>query len=223
MTASVAVDLLPLDRVKLYGGSPGAVAAISHEALDGVLSYFAVSVFLREAARDLKLTREQLNLSKARGKTLPIIEKIQQFFDRNAGVPAVARELRDLAKEQGWFRHYCGTFTANPWRNGEDERMLDEQLRNRVHFAASALIDDESATREHFEQLSTILSVRESIRAQRKMERVALAALFVATLSLIMAIPNAWVERATEQLRSIQDRQVQATAVAPEGTERKGK
>jgi hypothetical protein len=54
-----------------------------------------------EVTRDLKLTREQLNLSSARRKTLPTIERIQKFFDRTAGIPVIARELREDSKRVG--------------------------------------------------------------------------------------------------------------------------
>jgi hypothetical protein len=183
LIASTSLQSLPEDRIRMYGGGAGSIVAICHESLEGTLARFAVSAFLAEVAHDLKNTREELSLSKSNRKTVRTIDRVQRFFDRNAGVPAVVRELRDLTKTSGFFEHYCEHFTAEPWRNDQPNREFAKELREGVYVRASTLIEDESSTREHFGQLSAILSIRESVRAQRKMEVLTFVALFVATVS----------------------------------------
>lgn len=192
IVATVSVAALPQDSLKTYGGGAYGVANLCHEALNGLLAYFGVSSYLSELSRDLKVAREELNLSTSGERTLKIIERIQHFFDRNVGVPVAARELRDITKRSGWLMHYCGRFMATDWSDKSRTRDFASQLQANLHRTASALIEDESSTREHFEQLSTILSIRESVRAQHRMELVAVLALVVATITLAIDMPEGW-------------------------------
>ena len=57
---------------------------------------------------------------------------------------------------------------------------------------AKNVLAEEHALREHLEQLSNILSVRESVTAQRRMEWLTVAALIVAFMSLIVAALTLW-------------------------------
>jgi hypothetical protein len=196
LTAGIALQSIPEDRLKLYGGGVHAVVSLSHDSMDGLMSYFGISALLAEAARDVKETREALNLRAASRKSLKTISRIQQFFAQNAGTPTVARELRDSSKRPGGYSHYCSEFMAPPWGKDEAERHFAEELRNTVNYSATALIEDESSTREHFEQLSTVLSIRESIKAQRRMELLTVLALLVATLSLLIpTMPESWLTK----------------------------
>lgn len=193
LSACVSLQSFPEEKIRLYGGSPRAIVASCHEVLEGALACFAVSAFLAEVASDLKNTREDLSISKSNRRTMHTIDRIQRFFDRNAGVPSVLRELRDLTKVRGHIEHTCGDFETTPWKADQPSRDFAMEIREGLNFRASALIEDESSTREHFEQLSTVLSIRESIRAQRKMEVLTIVALIVATVSLVAAVPDGWV------------------------------
>lgn len=204
LLASVVPRCLPEKRVEMYGGGPSATVAICHEALEGTLAYFATLAFLTEVSRDLKGTREELNLSHANRATLHTIDRIQGYFDRNAGVPAVARELRAATKRPGLVEHYCEAFIAPPWKSDGPSREFAKELRERLHASATALIEDESATREHFQQLSTILSIRESVRTQRRLELVTIAALLVAAVTLVATIPDNWIAKVRGLLAAIQ-------------------
>ena len=204
MIACASIQSLPEERIRMYGGNEGAIVAICHESLEGCLAYLAIKAFLAEVARDLKTSREEVSFSKSNRKTIRTIDRIQRFFDRNSGAPSVARELRDLTKTPGRFEHYCEDFTAMPWINDKPSRQLAKELREHVHFRASALIEDESSTREHFEQLSTILSIRESVRAQRKMEVLTIAALLVAAVSFAAAVPDGWTTKLKVVVANVQ-------------------
>ena len=54
---------------------------------------------------------------------------------------------------------------------------------------AVEVISEERSIREHFEQLSTVLSVRESVRAQKRIEWLTVVALIVAAASFFVALP----------------------------------
>lgn len=205
IVASASVAALPQDSLKTYGGGTSGVANLCNEALDGLLAYFGVSSYLSELSRDLKVAREELNLSKSRRRTLEVIERIQRFFDGNVGVPVAARELRDVTKCSGSLTHYCGRFMATDWSDESCTRDFANELQTNLHRTASALIEDESSTREHFEQLSTVLSIRESVRAQHRMELVAVLALVVATITLAVDVPEGWFAYMEERLFSFAD------------------
>lgn len=191
LVAGLALSSIPAELLKMYGG-PSEVVHICNEELDGLLPFVAASAYFEEISRELKLAREELRLSKSRGRTLRSIRRIQQFFDRSAGVPAAAREICRFVERPGALKIYCGIFTAPNLGKETTERDFAEELRSILHHTASTLIEDESSTREHFEQLSSVLSVRESIGAQRRMELLTVAALLVAGLSLAAAWPGNW-------------------------------
>lgn len=107
-------------------------------------------------------------------------------------VPVAAREICKSVERPGALKSYCGSFTAPNFGNETTERDFAEELRRILHYTASTLLEDESSTREHFEQLSSVLSIRESIGAQRRMEVLTAAALLVAGLSLATAWPESW-------------------------------
>lgn len=191
LVASLSLSSVPEDQLKMYGG-PNGYVHICNAELEGVLPYVAASAYLVENLRELKRAREQLRLSKSRRRTLRSIKRIQQFFDRTAGLPAVAREIFKFSQHPGALNYYCGKFTAANLGRETTERDFSEELRQRLHNAAATLLEDESSTREHFSQLSSVLSIRESIGAQRRMEFLTFAALLVAGLSFAAQWPAGW-------------------------------
>ena len=191
LVAGISVSSLSAERLKLYGG-PDGVVHICNEELDGLLPFFGALAYLEEVSRELKLAREELRLSKSRGRTLRSIKRIQQFFDRSAGVPVAAREISKAVEQAGTLKFYCGSFAAPSFRKETTERDFAEELQGILHRTASTLLEDESSTRVHFEQLSSVLSIRESIGAQRRMELLTVAAVLVAAMSLAAAWPESW-------------------------------
>ncbi|MGJ7491438.1 hypothetical protein [Variovorax sp. ZT4R33] len=189
LTSSVPAELL-----RTYGEPPSAYIAVTHSRIEGLLGYFAAAAYLTEVAKEIKVMRESMRASKTKRHVLRTIDRIQQFFDQNMGLPAIARELVESAKSRGTYRHDCETFTTPGWKDEQPEEIA-ESLRRRVQSLATRLLEDESSTREQFEQLSTILSVRESIRAQRRMEWLTAAAFVVgigSMLAAFAAVPDRW-------------------------------
>lgn len=185
---------VPSKSVELYGGpGPWAILSFCHERLDGVLINLAGLSFLRIASREIKASREALQLKRTSGRnSLQVLEKIQTFFDHSVGIPASAAELRDRSERVALYQHECAHFTAPPWPKAEEPRALATQLREQTGMLAKSVLAEEHALREHLEQLSSILSVRESVTAQRRMEWLTVAALIVAFMSLVVAALTLW-------------------------------
>lgn len=143
--------------------------------------------------------RESMHASRTQKRVINTIDRIQQIFDRNMGLPAVVREFLEGSKSKGIYRHACGTFSTLGWKDTQPVEIA-EVLRIRLRLLARRLLEDESSTREQLEQLSSILSVRESIRAQRKMEWLTVAALVVgigSMLAALAAVPDEWPTKVT--------------------------
>lgn len=172
------------------------------ELLESMLVHAATIEYLREQKRDLKITRESLKRARSsrRGVTRTLWE-IGLFFDRTLGSPATARELARESQQAGGYQHDCPAFTAPGWRKDDKPRELSDEIRSTVHALATRLIEEEASIREHFQQLSTILSVQESIKVQRRMEWLTIAALVVACASLIAAVTPG--ERLVDGLNSM--------------------
>ncbi|MEE9877482.1 MAG: hypothetical protein PBU97_13395 [Stenotrophomonas maltophilia] len=183
------VAAYPEEKMKFYGGKTmNAFRYVCHEKLRGFLIHASTLEYLKEQSRDINVTRE--NLKKARSGRRSVersLHEISQFFDRTLGSPAIARELARKSKDAGWYNHDCPSFTTPGWRDGDKPRELTEEIRGGVNYLANRLTEDEVSIREHFEQVSAVLSVRESIKAQRRMEWLTVLALIVAFASLMVA------------------------------------
>jgi len=178
------------DAIK-YRGKRSNRVFISHSAdlMAGIISNFASIGFLTETLKNLRLSRASLEIHKVnRGKGLHALEKIQAFFDRSLGTPAIAAELRSRSEHMLNFVHDCSIFTAPNWRAGDSKRTIAEELCGHSNSLAKQVITEEHSLREHLEQLSSIISVRESIKAQRRMEVLTIGALLVAVASMAIAV-----------------------------------
>lgn len=183
------VAAFPEEKMEIYGGKTmNAIRYVCHEKLGGILIHASTLEYLKEQLRDINVTRE--NLKKARSGRRSVkrsLHEISQFFDRTLGSPAIARELDRNSKHVGFYNHDCPSFTAPGWGGGDKSRELTEEIRGGVNYLANRLTEEEVSIREHFEQVSAVLSVRESIRAQRRMEWLTVLALVVAFASLMVA------------------------------------
>lgn len=176
-------------QLKYHGGRVRtAFAAFCNDQIGGTLVAYASIAFLREADRTVKLTRERLRGSNEDKNVLEVLKNIECYFTDSIGQPAIARELLKESAHVGWYRHRCEEFTREDWpRDGEKSSLIDA-LCERTKQLAEKFIEDETASREQFEQLSSILNTRESVKTQKRMERLTIVALFVAVASLVAAL-----------------------------------
>lgn len=156
-----------------------------------VLAHHGCVIFLQEIAREIKQCRAALRigLANSHGSSV-ILQGIQGFFDRMLGTPAVLTELHERCKSPVHFASGCGKFTAIGWSEAQGDRDLETSQYEQTKYLSGQNISAEHGAREHFEQLSSVLSVRESVKAQKRMEFITIVALFVSVASLIAAVPS---------------------------------
>lgn len=185
--AAIAKSEVAEKDLQLYGGS---IVAYCETLLSGTLAHNAAVAWLREANKGVKLSRERLK-SSSTNKTGTMLETIAGFFTFSAGLPAVAEELRAISEKPGWYEHYCEDFTSRRLAPEKDSETLQlpDAMRKRTNHLAENLLRDEASLREQFEQFASVLSVRESLKAQRRMEWLTVGAFFVALMSLLATLP----------------------------------
>lgn len=154
----------------------------------GFLVHMAAIEYLKIHAQELHTTRERLKLTRSNSRNVAkTLDEIGRFFDTTLGSPAIIRELVVHSESEVWFRRSCEDFGSKPFED-EEHRMLYADVQSGVRNRSMRLMEDEAALRTHFEQLTTILSVRESIRLQRRTLLLTLITVGVALGSLAVAI-----------------------------------
>lgn len=187
---NLRTSLLPAEHLK-YRGDPSDSVYVSlvDDHTRGVLVHFAATAALREIVRRLRLAPSTLSPdTTTRRGTVRCLEQIRLFFDQSVGVPAFTSELAAKSKTIYSYRWNCADFQASSWRPENPPTQISEVIRSRTQFLASRAQRLERETREHMEQLSGILSTRENIRTQARMERVAVGAAILSLASLIVAV-----------------------------------
>lgn len=182
--------LLTEDHLKYRGDPSNAVhASFVDDHFRGVLVNFGAIAALREITRRLRLTPNTLSSdTTSRRGTVKCLEQIRKFFDRSVGVPAFTSELAAKSEQVHSYRWNCEEFQTIPWHPEEKPALISETLRSRTQFFAARAQSLERETREQLEQLSAILSTRENIRTQARMELVTVGAAIVSIASLVVAV-----------------------------------
>lgn len=193
MIAALRVsDLSDKDLEGSGGRGHGAYVAYTHGQIEGILSRYAAIALLSEMRRKLNLSRESLKPSNHnRGVVLNTLESLEAFFYAGIGVPAVARELAEMSKKDRSFSWYCSGFSEQSYRKTEEKPdKISMRFQLQMSFLSKQLLTDEESTRELFQQFSSILSARESIKAQKRMEILAILAIFFALASVLLTLIN---------------------------------
>ena len=171
-----------------HRGEPNKSSYVSlcEENFGGALVYMAGLAFLREIGRSIKVAREELKLNSKKSDVIRKLVVIENFISNSIGKPSIAAELRNEANREGAFRHWCEKFTMIGWPPSEI-LSLPKVLAQRTVYFADKFIAEEATAREQFEQLSSILNTRESIKTQARMEIWTLVAILLALASLFAA------------------------------------
>lgn len=179
------------EEMLLHYGSDmhAAILFRAHEYLRDNLRSAALIAYLQRQARDIALTREALKRARCARRSVKVtLDEIGKFFDRTLGSPSVARELRRMSEITSSCRLSDYEFNSPGWSSGDSPRRLSETLRFNVSRLAVRLCEEDSLIREHLEQMSAILSVRESVRAQAQTKLLTIAATLIALGSLLVAL-----------------------------------
>ncbi|WP_228894800.1 hypothetical protein [Pseudoduganella aquatica] len=170
------------------GKTRHGLVSFCEDEVGGILVCFASIAYLQEGDRIVKLTRERLRAKKGNKNAIKVLDSIRDYFVETIGQPAIARELLSGTEHVGAYIHWCEEFSKEGWPGEEKKYFIRETLRGRVKDLAHRFIEDEAASREQFEQISSILNTKESIKAQRRMEWLTVLALLVSFASLIAAL-----------------------------------
>jgi hypothetical protein len=162
----------------------------ARDELEGMLDFYAVVALLREAMRAVTQSRERLRLNSSPADVETMLRNINGFFAISASLSTLGVSLRDSSLNHLWqFVHACSEFTTvDPIDEAASPRALKKVLADRVKHLAADLAREEASTRELFEQAASVLSIRESVKAQGTMKHLTVAALVVAFLSLVVAL-----------------------------------
>jgi hypothetical protein len=190
LVVALHTTVVPEDSLGYSGGRTNeSYARHSHDAMGEILSHYAGLAFLKEVSKELKMSRAKLkNRRFFNHSSASVLERIQSFFDRSLGTPVVATELQDRSKSAALYQGECSRFMSPKWLADAEQQDFAKMLCEQTHFLAARVIAEEIATREHFTQLASILSVRESIKTQCWMWWLAVFAFVVTASSLIVAI-----------------------------------
>lgn len=179
------------NRDLMHRGDPGDASYVSlvDDHVRGVLVHFAAIASLREIISRIRLTPSALAAdTTSRRGTVRCLEQIRLFFDRSVGIPAFTSELAAGSEHIYSYKWNCSEFHTTSWRKDEEPILISETLRARTHLLACRAQALEKETRELLEQLSAILSTRENIRTQARMELVTIGAAIVSIASLVVAV-----------------------------------
>lgn len=187
---NLRTNLLTSDHLK-HRGEQGDAAHSSFvsDQVEGLLVNYAAIAALREIIRVLRLTPSSLTAdTTSRRGTVRCLEQIRNYFDRTVGIPVLTSELVTRSEKVHSDKWNCVAFQTEPWLPDAQPMEIAEALRSRTQFLATRAVNLEKETREHLEQLSAILSTRENIRTQARMELVAVGAVILSLASLVVAV-----------------------------------
>ena len=186
------------EQLQCWGGrTKNSIVNFCENEVGGVLVYYAGLAFLRDGDRTVKLTRERLRVQRGDKDVLEVLRNIKTYFTDSIGQPAIASELLKGTQYVGSYRHWCENFTMDRGPKGGGKYSLPDVLCERTKHLAAKFLEEETASREQFEQLSSILNTQESIKAQKRMELLTMVVLFVSFASLFAALaaltpPDKW-------------------------------
>lgn len=194
---SLKTDSLPEDEFAIYGGkTKGSLVAFTNQNVAGVL-YCLASLNLLVSINSF--IKHSLENTRTAGSSYDdaqrSIDGIKKFFDKSLGIPNILSNLLDQSKNMALYRLICHKFLARPAYDIQGpEQQLAEILCDSVKHYSESILLEEKVVREHFGQLASIISVRENIRTQKRMELLTIIAVVVAFNSLLVVlIPEAWV------------------------------
>ena len=188
---TLSADDIAEDAVKHYGGREHeAFVAFVQDHLDSILVRFAVIALLNSFRRILMQTRDKLRTaSPSKRSVLKSLDYIQNFFSASLQVPSIVGEIEGVTKDTRSYKWACDGFVeATPFRD-ESPASLYERLSAHTNSLANRLLQDDRTTRDVFKQLSEVVTARESVKAQRRIELLTVVTIAFAALSLWIALP----------------------------------
>ena len=192
---TLQTEHLPASDFESRGGqSRQAIAFLYHELLGMNLCKTAAMAMLQEISKTLSDSRENLQTNaRSYKEVLAAVERIKSFFDQSLGIPVTVSDLYNRSKEARGYSWNFHNFKSASRVQGEADAVLAETMRLNEKQLTERVLVEEAVTREHFEQIASILSTREGVKTQRRMEYLTYISIFFAISSLIISIsPDTW-------------------------------
>lgn len=164
----------------------GSYCAIIYNSMSGISVRLAATDYLKEIGRRVREARESISQnSRDRSRLISTIDRLETFYREAIGDPLIATELALLKQHN--FDWDCEKFTRKRW--GNDETIeLPKALRRFTKKLAQDVLADGASARQLFQEFASTLSTRESIRTQKKMERLTIVAIGIAAISLLITL-----------------------------------
>jgi hypothetical protein len=184
---TLTTSRLPDDHYLFSSGRDwGAYNAIVHQELGGIAIRLAASDYLKEIGRRIRDARESVGqASKNRVTLIDTLDRLETFYRDAIGDPAIAEELSRL--EEHHFKWDCTKFVSKTLSRSETVE-LPSALHNMTNRIADSVHADGQSARQLFQEFASTLSIRESIRAQRRMEILTIFAIVIAVIGAVIGV-----------------------------------
>lgn len=187
---ALRTDSIPADHISRYGNPEYFnITYYVSSTIDHLLAHHASVSLLIEGIRILRSTRDTLRTkANTHRQTLSILSDIKRFFDRSIGLPVMIHDLQKISSTEWYFHINTENLTSVPLRKGDPSVKISNHLKSITLHLSNEAMQHDKETREHLQQFSAILNIRESIQAQRRMERLTILAVILAFASLFAAL-----------------------------------
>lgn len=184
---TLTTSCLPDDHYLFSNGRDrGAFNALVYQELHGIAIRLAASNYLKEIGRRIRDAREGVGeASKNRVALVKTLDRLEAFYRDAIGDPAIAEELSKLKEYH--FKRDCTQFVSKTLRRSETIE-LPSALHDMTNRIADSVHAEGQSARQLFQEFASTLSTRESIRAQGRMECLAILAIVIAGIGVYFGI-----------------------------------
>jgi hypothetical protein len=182
--AAIAEGDLSEDKLRVYGGlNRPSVAYYFNEQIQALLSRWALLAMLSGYERHLNAVRDSATLrSGGRLAPLGLLQTLRTLILQSVDISAVATELKDFARQRGFFAHEVSAFKPCDARYYENKDVtLGEVLRAHIEGRVGWLERADRSVRDLLSQYGNILGAQENIRVQQQIGRLTI---FIAVLTV---------------------------------------
>lgn len=188
--AALKTSELPKEKIQYMSNTnDNAYIQYCNEQLTGIITHNAIVALLLEMRASLGVAKDEFNTKKSKHKNIQsTLKTLEEFFEESMGFPAVTQELLKAAESPSTYHWRFSDFTyQNPKKNQDKQLKLSSHIKSQTLELAKNTILEEHSTRELFLQLSSIISTRESIKTQKRMENLTYVSIVIAIASAILA------------------------------------
>lgn len=188
--AALKTSELPKEKIEyMCNTNDNAYIQYCSEQLTGIITHNAIVALLLEMRASLGLAKDEFNTKKSQHKNIQsTLKTLEEFFEESLGFPAVTQELLKAAESPSTYQwRFCDFTYQNPKIDQSKPLKLSDHIKSQTLNLAKNTILEEHATRELFLQLSSIISTRESIKTQKRMEILTYVSIGVAIASAVLA------------------------------------